>query len=105
VARFSDYMVADDLAAGLLVELFPGQLDTARSTSPRSSLPAPPACGASPCFSIVCASCCQEGRERALLIVLLVVACTIPANQEDPCRSCRVVQLMGQNSREVRQIV
>ncbi|MFG6517845.1 MULTISPECIES: LysR family transcriptional regulator [unclassified Sulfitobacter] len=28
VARFSDYMVADDLAAGRLVELFPGQLDT-----------------------------------------------------------------------------
>lgn len=29
VARFSDYMVAGDLAAGPLVELFPGQLDTA----------------------------------------------------------------------------
>ena len=29
VVRFSDYMVADDVAARLLVELFPGQLDTA----------------------------------------------------------------------------
>lgn len=28
VARFSDYMVADELAAGRLVELVPGQLDT-----------------------------------------------------------------------------
>jgi DNA-binding transcriptional LysR family regulator len=29
VARLSEYMVAEDLAEGRLVELFPGQLDTA----------------------------------------------------------------------------
>ncbi|MEP3647024.1 MAG: LysR family transcriptional regulator, partial [Sulfitobacter pontiacus] len=27
IARFSDFMIADDIDAGRLVELFPGQLD------------------------------------------------------------------------------
>ncbi|MCZ4354501.1 LysR substrate-binding domain-containing protein [Roseovarius aestuarii] len=27
IARFSDFMIADDLRAGRLIELFPGQLD------------------------------------------------------------------------------
>jgi DNA-binding transcriptional LysR family regulator len=28
IARFSDFMIADDIQAGRLIELFPGQLDT-----------------------------------------------------------------------------
>jgi len=29
IAQFSDFMIADDIKAGQLVELFPGQLDAA----------------------------------------------------------------------------
>ncbi|UYV39533.1 hypothetical protein N4R57_07895 [Rhodobacteraceae bacterium D3-12] len=29
IARFSDFMIADDIQAGRLIELFPGQLDAA----------------------------------------------------------------------------
>ena len=29
IARFSDFMIADDIEAGRLVELFPGRLDAA----------------------------------------------------------------------------
>jgi len=29
IARFSDFMIADDIRTGRLVEMFPGQLDAA----------------------------------------------------------------------------